>query len=98
SSFLTLSSIVNLQEYHASRILVRKWFEQHVVDHAENRGRGADPQSQRGDRHRGKCTASSLAAQRIAQVAPEILNGYQRTQFSPVFLQQRRISKLTSRR
>ena len=43
SSFLAPRSIVNLQKYHASRILVRKWFEQHVVDHAENRGRGANP-------------------------------------------------------
>src|ERR1700731_4862255 len=41
--FLPPGSIMNAQKDHACWILIGKRCEQHVVDYAENRSRGADP-------------------------------------------------------
>jgi hypothetical protein len=73
SAFLGSGSIVNPQKHLASGTLIREGCEEHVVDHAENCGGGADAQSQRADTDRCECTASSQAARRVAQVAAEIL-------------------------
>ncbi len=40
--FLPSGGIMNPQKHHACRTLIGKRFEQHVVDHAENRRRCSD--------------------------------------------------------
>ena len=80
-----------------SASLLGKRRQQHVVNHAEDRRRRADAQSQRDDRHRRESPALPQHAQRVPQVVPPRLDRGERLQRSAVLLQQGGVAELPSR-
>src|ERR1700756_1173899 len=67
----TLCSSMQARVYDASGILVWKWFEQHVVDDAEDRRAGSNTKPESENRHQRKPRIALERAERVAQVLSE---------------------------
>src|ERR1700733_15300117 len=57
-----------LKKRDAVRALVREWIHQHGIDHAEDRDRRANPESERENGGEGKARMVSQLAERVADV------------------------------
>ena len=88
---------VNPRKNHPRRTLVGEWRQQHIVNHAENGGGGANSQCQRGDRDCRKSAGFPECTQRVPQVVPHFLNQGKPLQISAVFLLQGGVAKLPPR-
>ena len=59
------------QAHQSLWIMKGQWLQQHAVDHAENRRRGADPERQRQDGGRGEARLLSECPCGVAEVLPD---------------------------
>ena len=67
--------VVNAEGGNLLGILIGKWREQHILDHAEHGGARADSERQGKNRQRRESEARTDAAHAVSQVLPQRLHG-----------------------